>query len=167
MKHISRFLAFGFLAAAATAFGQRQVPTPQQAMANQFANIHTKILTMVKDFPEAKFSYRPTPEVRTFQEVVVHALSAMAYGANASKDHDANYEELDAKKFKSKAEVVAAFEKSMKDGTEALQSTPDASWAKTLFPWPFVIEHAGEQYGTLVVYYRLNGLVPPASRPKN
>jgi hypothetical protein len=28
------------------------------------------------------------------------------------------------------------------------------------------IEHNGEHYGQLVVYYRLSGLVPPESRPK-
>ena len=28
------------------------------------------------------------------------------------------------------------------------------------------IEHCGEHYGQLVVYYRLAGLVPPESRPK-
>jgi hypothetical protein len=29
-----------------------------------------------------------------------------------------------------------------------------------------IIEHSGEHYGQLVVYYRINGLVPPESRPK-
>ena len=29
-----------------------------------------------------------------------------------------------------------------------------------------LIEHSGEHYGQLVVYYRANGLVPPESRPK-
>jgi hypothetical protein len=29
-----------------------------------------------------------------------------------------------------------------------------------------IIEHSGEHYGQLVVYYRLSGLVPPESRPK-
>jgi hypothetical protein len=28
------------------------------------------------------------------------------------------------------------------------------------------IEHDGEHYGQLVVYYRVAGLVPPESRPK-
>ncbi len=28
------------------------------------------------------------------------------------------------------------------------------------------IEHLGEHYGQLVVYYRVSGLVPPESRPK-
>ncbi len=27
-----------------------------------------------------------------------------------------------------------------------------------------ILEHAGEHYGKLVVYYRVNGLVPPATR---
>ena len=29
-----------------------------------------------------------------------------------------------------------------------------------------LIEHSGEHYGNLVVYYRINGMVPPESRPK-
>jgi hypothetical protein len=29
-----------------------------------------------------------------------------------------------------------------------------------------LIEHSGEHYGQLVVYYRINGMVPPESRPK-
>jgi len=31
--------------------------------------------------------------------------------------------------------------------------------------WGFM-EHSGEHYGQLVVYYRVAGLVPPESRPK-
>jgi hypothetical protein len=30
----------------------------------------------------------------------------------------------------------------------------------------FVIEDSGEHYGQLVVYYRTNNMVPPASRPR-
>ena len=29
-----------------------------------------------------------------------------------------------------------------------------------------LIEHSGEHYGQLVVYYRVAGMVPPESRPK-
>jgi hypothetical protein len=29
-----------------------------------------------------------------------------------------------------------------------------------------LIEHSGEHYGQLVVYYRVNNMVPPESRPK-
>jgi hypothetical protein len=30
--------------------------------------------------------------------------------------------------------------------------------------WMSFISHSSEHYGQLVVYYRLNGIVPPASR---
>ncbi len=30
--------------------------------------------------------------------------------------------------------------------------------------WTFAIEHSGEHYGQLVVYYRANDMVPPDSR---
>jgi hypothetical protein len=33
------------------------------------------------------------------------------------------------------------------------------------FAYGFV-EHSGEIYGQLTVYYRLSGLIPPESRPK-
>jgi hypothetical protein len=29
-----------------------------------------------------------------------------------------------------------------------------------------IVEHSAEHYGNLVVYYRVNGMVPPASRPR-
>jgi len=36
-------------------------------------------------------------------------------------------------------------------------------------PWPQLLgwlEHQGEYYGKLVTAYRVNGVVPPVSRPK-
>jgi hypothetical protein len=32
--------------------------------------------------------------------------------------------------------------------------------------WYFMLEHTGEHFGQLVVYYRINGMIPPESRPK-
>jgi hypothetical protein len=52
------------------------------------------------------------------------------------------------------------------DATATIKSTPDDRFKETLAPWPSVIEHAAEHYGQLVVYYRLNNMVPPESRPK-
>ena len=42
----------------------------------------------------------------------------------------------------------------------------DADAVKTLGLWDGFTEHNGEHYGQMVVYYRLNGLVPPESRPQ-
>jgi hypothetical protein len=66
--------------------------------------------------------------------------------------------------FKGKADIVAALQKSIPDATATLKAIPAEQFTKTLSPWISIIEHAGEHYGQLVVYYRNNGLVPPESR---
>ena len=119
---------------------------------------------MAKDFPEEKYGYKPTPEVRSFGEVIVHIFSGNVYAAKAGRGEKANWDELDAKNYKTKAATVEALAKSINDATATLKAVPNARFTTTLSPWLSVIEHSAEHYGQLVVYYRLNGLVPPASR---
>ena len=79
--------------------------------------------------------------------------------------------------YKSKADIVAFVKKSFADGAAAIQSKGekglptevvyfDHQKARVLDIANGLIEHSGEHYGQLVVYYRLAGLVPPESRPK-
>ena len=53
-------------------------------------------------------------------------------------------------------------------GDAGLDKTPKLPWGNKLvhnsYLWMFAIEHSGEHYGQLVVYYRANDLVPPDSR---
>jgi hypothetical protein len=80
--------------------------------------------------------------------------------------------------YKGKADIVAFVKKSFADGAAAIQSKGDKGIGDLIVD-PFAnqkvrvsdlaygfIEHDGEHYGQLVVYYRLSGLVPPESRPK-
>jgi hypothetical protein len=60
---------------------------------------------------------------------------------------------------------VALLEKSVADANGTRKTLPDASFTKSVAPWLGVTEHAAEQYGLLVAYYRANGLVQPASPP--
>jgi hypothetical protein len=144
----------------------KQPPTPAQTIRGQFGYINGKVLEMARDFPEDKYGFRPKPEMRTFGEVIVHILSGNVYAAKAGRGEKASWDEVDPKTYPTKAQIVAAMEKSMTDATEVLKSAPDDHFKETLAPWVAVIEHAGEHYGLLVAYYRLNGLVPPESRPK-
>ncbi len=69
-------------------------------------------------------------------------------------------------------------EKSFADGAAAIKAKGDAGMAGMMvdpfenqqvrvFEWAYgFMEHCGEHYGQLAVYYRLAGLVPPESRPK-
>ena len=78
-----------------------------------------------------------------------------------------NWDELDPKDYPAKAQVVALLEKSIADADRTLKELPDDSFTKAVEPWLGVTEHTAEHYGLLVAYYRANGLVPPASRPKH
>ena len=145
---------------------QQQSPTPHQSMSRNFDSLNRRILDMAKDFPAEKYDYRPTKEVRSFGEVIVHIMSGNQYAAKAGRGESANWDELDPKNFKGKAEIVAALQKSISDAGAALKNASEERLTKTLNPWLDVMEHAAEHYGQLVVYYRLNGIVPPESRPK-
>jgi len=151
---------------AAVAQTPQQPPIPAVAISRNFIDVNRRVLEMAQDFPADKYSYRPTKDVRSFGEVIVHILSGNVYVAKAGRGEKANWDEVDAKTYKSKEEIVAALQKSIDDSTATLKSLPPEHFSKTISPWMGVIEHAGEHYGQLVVYYRLNGLVPPESRPK-
>jgi uncharacterized damage-inducible protein DinB len=86
-------------------------------------------------------------------------------------------EEPKRDQYKSKADIVAFVKKSVADGAAAIQSKGERGLTTEVVYLPDqkarvrdiaygLIEHSGEHYGQLVVYYRLAGLVPPESRPK-
>ena len=66
--------------------------------------------------------------------------------------------------FPDKASVLAALRESFEDVGRTLAAATGASRESVdALVVPF-LEHNSEHYGQLVMYYRLNGLVPPASR---
>jgi uncharacterized damage-inducible protein DinB len=80
--------------------------------------------------------------------------------------------------YKTKAAVVEFVKKAFADGAAAIKQKGDRG-LNDLMVDPFanqqvrvsdmawgLLEHSGEHYGQLVVYYRVAGLVPPESRPK-
>ena len=74
--------------------------------------------------------------------------------------------------------IVAYLKKSFADGAAAIQAKGDAGMAQIVLnsesheKVPLadlaygLIEHSGEHYAQLVVYYRVAGMVPPESRPR-
>lgn len=123
---------------------------------------------MAQDFPEDKYNFKPKPEVRSFGDVIVHVIAGNEFGARSGRGENVKWDDLerDAKAVGGKTEIVAALKKSIDEAKATLKDIPDERFQQTLSPWMAIIEHAGEHYGQLVVYYRLNGMVPPESRPK-
>src|SRR4051812_35822092 len=120
---------------------QRTPPTPAQSIRANLHGIDSKLLDMAKDFPEDKYDFKLKPEMRSFGEVLVHIVAGNIYAAKVARgDAKANWDELDASKYKTKADVVALLEKNFADSEAAAKALPDAEFAKTLRPWLGVIE---------------------------
>jgi len=146
--------------------GVAQSETSAQQVQGRFDSVNRRILEMAKDFPADKYDFRLKPEMRTFAAVLVHIASGNVYAAKAGRGETVNWDELDPKDYKTKAQVVALLEKSIQDADATLKSLPADHFRDSVEPWLSVTEHSAEHYGLLVAYYRANGLVPPASRPK-
>jgi len=154
------------IVAVAATRGQQQPPDPAKALTNSLTSVNKQLLDMAEDFPAEKYDFRASPEVRSFGEVIVHAMSGTVYAAKAGRGENVQWTEIDPKGFKDKAAIVDAFKKAVADCDASLKATPATRFAASPQPWLSVIEHTGEHYCQLVVYYRLNKMVPPASRPQ-
>lgn len=153
--------------------------SPSKAVLDAWNDIGRKLIAMAEDFPEDKYDFKPTPAQRSFAEQLLHAANANYFFSDPTMGKPMPKEE-DPKRadFKTKADIVAFVKKAFADGAAAIKAKGDKGMSDLLVD-PFAhqqvrvldmaygfIEHSGEHYGQLVVYYRLAGLVPPESRPK-
>jgi uncharacterized damage-inducible protein DinB len=124
--------------------------------------------------PEDKYGFKATPAERSFGEHVLHiaqinVMVLQTLGAKAPAPQP-------NMKATSKADVMKAMADSFDYGTAILNEQTDQTLAGGIQgpPWmgpstrvrmfAFLIGHTQDTYGQMVVYLRLNGLVPPASQ---
>src|SRR5216683_5290891 len=117
MKTIKSGLLCLVLVAAgfSTALAQSPNRSTAQSVRGHFASVNRRVLEITKDFPEDKYDYKLKPEMRTFGAVIVHIASGNIYAAKAGHGENVNWDELDPKDYKTKAQVVALMEKSITD----------------------------------------------------
>ncbi len=153
--------------------------SPSKVVLDSWNDIGRKLIAMAEDFPEDKYDFKPTPAQRGFAEQLLHATNANYYFTSLAMGQKPPAEE-DPKRdqFKTKADIVAFVKKSFADGAAAIQAKGDKGMSELVVdPGSHqqmrlsdlaygLIEHDGEHYGQLAVYYRVAGLVPPESRPK-
>jgi uncharacterized damage-inducible protein DinB len=175
-------LAFAFPAHAQDAMKKDTAVKPADSelkvVLDSWNEIGRKLTAMAEDFPEDKYDFKPTPAQRSFAEQLLHAAGASYYFTNPVMGQKPPAgEDPKRDQYKSKADIVAFVKKSFADGAAAIQSKGEKGMTTEVVYLPDqkarvldiaygLIEHDGEHYGQLVVYYRLAGLVPPESRPK-
>jgi uncharacterized damage-inducible protein DinB len=125
-----------------------------------------KLVKMAEEFPADKYDDAPAAGVRTFGDVLRHVAFWNQWVAKTARGEkpDGKPNELPKAEFATKAKVVAALKSSLAEAAEELKKQPASPGGREASLWGGFISHSSEHYGQLVVYYRLNGLVPPASR---
>jgi uncharacterized damage-inducible protein DinB len=163
---------------------QNQPPSPARSrsdeMVDRWNDIGNKLIAMAQDFPEDKYDFKLQKDERTFALNLLHAaaldfvLIRRISGSNVGPDFgEGDNPTRDA--FKTKADIVKFVQEAVAAGAKVIQQQGDAGLDNTTkffgnrlvhnsSIWTFTIEHSGEHYGQLVVYYRANNLVPPDSR---
>lgn len=152
--------------------------SPSKALLDSWNDIGRKLIAMAEDFPEDKYDFKPNPAQRSFAEQILHAAGANYFFIDPVKGLKIPSGDPNRSDYKTKAAVVDYAKKSFAEGAELIKSKGDAGMSD-LYVDPFanqqtrfsdlawgLLEHSGEHYGQLVVYYRVAGLVPPESRPK-
>jgi len=157
----------------------KPVPSPSEAVLEQWNDIGRKLIDMAEDFPEDKLDFKAAPTAGTFAQRMIHAAHANEFFINIVRGEKMPpLADPKPDTFKTKAEMVAYVKKTFADGAAAIKAKGDKGMSDIVvdpfeneqtrisdFAYGFV-EHSGEIYGQLTVYYRAAGLVPPESRPK-
>ena len=132
------------------------------------------IIKSAEQVPEALYSYKPTPEVRSFGQLIGHVAGAQyTFCAAALGDKPANEGDIEKTKT-SKADLVAAIKASTEYCKKAyMMSDASAQGMTKVFGEDQTnlralignASHDAEHYGNIVTYLRMNKLVPPSSQP--
>jgi uncharacterized damage-inducible protein DinB len=131
------------------------------------------ITTVAEELPEGKYSFKPTPEVRSFGEMFGHVAGAQYMFCAAATGEPPRQENDIEKSKKTKADLVAALKASTEYCNKAYAQDDRAAQGKIklfgqersrLHALGMNATHNAEHYGNLVTYMRINKMVPPSSR---
>ena len=171
-------LSATFAAAQAPSSAPAPPPTPVKLSApadvqRSYNGLKTNILKAADKMPADSYSFRPTPEIRTFARVVNHVTEAQFRSCGTLNGAAPDTLPKVPPETADKAAIVAALQASFSECDKALASLTDDNLLQMLtlgpttrtrigFAWA-TVSHDNEQYATLALYMRLKGLVPPSS----
>jgi uncharacterized damage-inducible protein DinB len=171
----ARLLYCGLITALAASSLAAQTPAPHlaQELVATWERTASNLIDVADAMPEEKYDFKPTPEVRTFREQLVHVASTVQRfidTANGTKS-----EQEPAQDTMAKADVIRLLTQRYQAGKAMIGSLTDAQIVEPVkFPfgdrmvsrygfWMATVQDATDHYGQLVIYLRLNGIVPPAT----
>lgn len=154
----------------------QEINFPEEPMASvdiAALYIPSTIITAAIQMPEEYYSFRPTPEVRSFGELMAHIAESNFEMAAIAKGETAPVSEVTP----TKTEVIKALETSFNYSTKAREDiTKERKETFVKFMGgsqpagnvlDFSVFHSLQHYGNVIIYMRLKGIIPPSSQPEN
>ena len=175
MKCVFRTLALiAVTVALAAATPAAQTASIQADFLKDWTGQKDMLMKIADAMPDAKYNFKATPPQRDFGGHVMHVaqINMMVLKTLNAKAPAPTINE----KATSKADVMKAMAETFDYGIAILKEQTDQTMVGAVAgpPWmgpstrarifEFLVGHTQDTYGQMVVYLRLNGLVPPASQ---
>jgi uncharacterized damage-inducible protein DinB len=174
-----RWIGLVLLCCACTTLVSQAQQPPANPVVESARPLHEQVkgyvLRAVDQMPEEHYGFKPTPDVRSFGQLIAHIATTQYLFCSAALGEQ-NPETRDFEKsHTTKTALAEAIQASFKYCDRAYVM-PDAQATK----WQAIkgwgeraplsililnIGHNNEHYGNIVTYMRLKGLVPPSSQP--
>jgi len=162
------------LVAAVPSLLSAQTPAPSlsKELAATFQRAATEIIDVAEVMPAEKYGYKPTPEISSFGDQLVHVAGITQRfidTAKGTKTEAAHHGAM------AKPEVIALLKTTFQNAQEMMAPLTDAQLLEPVkFPigdrtvtratfWQGPLFQIRNHYGQLVVYLRMNGIVPPTT----
>ena len=151
------------------------------SMAASLKSMHQVIRRNIAEaaaaMPAEEYAFKPTPQVRSFAELVGHVINANFYFCSQARGEKPNFGGADYSKTTDKAALVKALTEALAYCDTTYTGTTDANVNQAVavagrgsskpttrgLVLMFNTTHNNEHYGNVIVYMRLKGHVPPST----
>jgi uncharacterized damage-inducible protein DinB len=170
------FVLVALMAACVAGLAQEPSTVPTNPITASEKGFYTvvsgEVVAAAEKMPEENYSFKPTPEVRSFGQLVGHVADAQ-YGLCSTAIGEPNPMKGIEKTKTSKADLVAALKEAVAYCNKAFTGMTDAKGSEMVKMMNYDVArltvfsvntaHTDEHYGNMVTYLRLKSIVPPSS----
>lgn len=156
-------------------FNEALSPSMASVVKNMHATIRQNLAEAAQSMPAEEYSFKATPQVRSFAELIGHVVNANFFFCSQAKAEPPPSKE-NFEKVADKAALVKGIHDALKYCDDVYNATTDANFSSLItMAGPakkqasrgsvlvFNNAHNNEHYGNIVVYMRLKGHVPPST----
>ena len=175
MKSVMTLTMMTILGATLASAQTPAAPDYTTTVKNSWNSVKKYVAGSAEKMPAEHYGFKPTPEVRSFGELIGHLANEHYLLCSPLKGEANPMEKVDFEKTTAKADLVKAINESNAYCDAAYAAVKDEPKTITAFSptrrdTPFRVmllnvTHDNEHYGNIITYLRMKGIVPPSSTP--